>query len=120
MWVRLSTFDSTYAEDEKERHTKFYFTLDDQRKIIQLADSFFFWEMPDTLPEDKNIIALPCPGTTIIHIKMKEHDKTVRFNCTFEKDSERINIRSLRSAIFDIFYKKPEYLSLPPRRFFHQ
>jgi hypothetical protein len=119
-WIHLNTTDSMYAEDEKERRTKIYFNEDDQKKIIQLADSFSFWEMPDTIKAEKNADVQPCPGITMIHIKTKEHDKTVTFDCTFENDSERYKIRGLEFAIFDIVYKKTEYLALPRRHFFHE
>lgn len=117
-WIHLNTKDSTYAEDEKERKTKIYFTEEDQKKIIQLADSFFFWQMPEN--PQAGYAVLPCPGITTFHIKTKEHEKTIRFYCSFEKITERDNIRGLEFAILDIVYKKPEYLALPPRRMFHQ
>src|SRR5205814_4179 len=110
-WIHLNTIDSTYAEDEKERRTKIYFTEEDQKKIIQLADSFFFCKMPDDPKAEINADVIPCPGITSFHIKTKEHDKIIRFYCTFENEWERNNIRGLEFAIFDIVYKKPEYLA---------
>src|SRR5579872_3745158 len=119
-WDYFSTIDSTYAEDQKDRHTKIYFNEEDQKKVVQLADSFFFWDLPDTLKAEKNADDRPCPGITMVHIKTKEYEKTVRFDCTFENLLERNNIRGLQSAIYDIVHKKPEYLALPERRLFRE
>ena len=118
-WVHLNSTDSIYTEDDTGRHAKICFTEDDQIKIVQLVDSFHFWDMPDNPKSPNNARIEPCPGITTFHIKTKDHDKVVRFPCLFENEVERNNIRGLERAIFQIVYQKPEYRALPRRRFFH-
>jgi hypothetical protein len=87
-----------------------------KKKVIQLADSFAFWEMPEN-PEAENEV-IPCPGITTFHIRTKEHNKIVNFYYSFKNQWERSNIKGLERAIFDIVHQKSEYLAMPPRKRF--
>jgi hypothetical protein len=117
----LNTFDSTYIPDPlyyEVKTIKIFFTEDEQKRIIKLADSLNFWELPDNLiPKDDSVIVMishcPCPCSTRIKTKLK--DKTVTADCFIANESYRTRLRELEYQIWKIVRQKSEYRALKPR-----
>jgi hypothetical protein len=120
----LDTFDSTYVPDGmyfEGPKIKIFFTEDEQKRIIKLADSLNFWELPDTLTYRNDSIAViithcPCPCSTRVQTRQK--DKTVIADCFIADESYRHRLRELEYQISRIVHQKPEYRALKRRHFF--
>lgn len=122
----LNTFDSTYVPDGSffEIQTlKFFFTEEEQQKILHLADSVNFWKLPDTLTSKINdsitvkITDCPCPCTT--RIKTNQNDKTVIADCYIANENYRNRLRYLEYEILKIVHQKQIYKALKLKRFSH-
>ena len=118
----LNTFDSIFIPScyYKPPKLKIFFTEEEQKKIIELADSFQFWDLPDTVQSSKNSQVMPCHCPCTLTISTRKKNKTILFDCTFEDDSYRLKVRGLQNAIMEIVYEKSEYKALPPCDFFYE
>src|SRR5579872_5512068 len=107
----LNTFDSIYVPDEfyfDSKPLRIYFTEEEQKRIIYLADSVNFWDLPDNLMQKGDTIVLitdcPCPCST--RIKTNQKDNTVTAGCYITNESYRHRLRELEYQIKQIVNRK--------------
>jgi len=120
----LNTFKNTFQKDlvlDGVIKVPFWLTADEQNKILDKANEYDFFSMPDTFDYsslDTILLTIePNPGKQILRIKFEGKDKITLWKYPIiENDSQLTNLFELRKFIISIIEAKPEYKTLPSAR----
>jgi hypothetical protein len=95
--------------------TSFWFTKQEQDRILAKVDSIDFYSLPDTIKPHPNIIHVGFDKPSFLRIRIGDKDKTVVSYHPVEERNEKYNRRyhELFWFIWKIVQSKEEYKSLP-------
>jgi hypothetical protein len=119
---KLNTFENTFQKDlvrDGVIKVKFWLTAAEQNKILEKANSVYYFSMPDTFknvsPDSIEVHFNPNPGEQTLRIKYQSNDKTTIWTYPLLENNKQLDdLMELRQFIIGIIESKPEYKNLPP------
>jgi hypothetical protein len=116
----LDTFHNTYQKDLVSAgtvKTGMWFTTREQEIILTQLNRIIFFNLPDTIHAQPNVVISPSHGPQTLRVKYKGMDKTVVWYYPLPEDVVNnfdYRLESTRDLLWDIIESKPEYKALPP------
>lgn len=117
----LNTFNNTYQKDlvlDGVIKIDFWLSTDEQNQILEKANQYNFFSLPDSILADAPVQITPNPGQ-FLRIKTDAEDHSILWNIILEEfQSEQyvdfLKVVQLAEFIRSIVESKPEYKKLPP------
>jgi hypothetical protein len=114
----LDTFHGTYQKDLVSKGTikaAMWLKKRDQEILLSTLHRLRFFNLPDTIPKQHDIIVDPDMGVQILKVKYGGTIKTVVWYETNEPsfENDKYSIEEISRLLVKIIYSTPEYKAMP-------
>jgi len=116
-WTHFTTPIKRIWSQQVTVKTGMWFTTREQEIILTQLNRIIFFNLPDTIHAQPNVVISPSHGPQTLRIKYKGMDKTVVWYYPLPEDVVNnfdYRLESTRDLLWDIIESKPEYKALPP------